>query len=191
MNDTQDQQQLQALRDFFFAQNAAQLSDAYAALDEAVSIDLPKVDDWEAVEFAFNRLFVGPKALIAPPFASVYLEPEPQVMGKSTLISRQIFEMLGVQSPWQGTLPDDHLSLELDACIRLSAVRQAGDSPEVEDLWSYFLQAHLDQWLPSWINRVRSAEQLPPAIHTVTDILAAWLADEMRDLKSTEPSIGL
>ena len=191
MNETECQRLLEALRDFFFAQNATQLANTYAVLEEAVSFDLPIVDDWEMVEFAFNRLFIGPKAPIAVPFASVYLDSEPQVMGKSTLITRRIFEMLGVQSPWQDSLPDDHLSLELDACIRLSAIRQASDSSETEELWSYFLHEHLAKWLPLWIDQVRTAEQVPAAIRSVIDILGDWLAGEVRDLKSADMAIGL
>ncbi len=186
MNDTQELQQLEALRDFFIARNEVQLAAAYAALNMAVSFDLPSVNDWEALEFSFNRLFIGPMAPFAPFFASVYLEPEPQVMGKSTLITRQIFEMLGLQSPWQESLPDDHLSLELDACIRLLTIRQAHSSPEVEDLWNYFLQEHLAQWLPSWFKRVRAAENLPAAILITIDVLAAWLAEKIDSLKSTD-----
>jgi TorA maturation chaperone TorD len=40
---------------------------------------------WEGAEFVFNRLFVDPAALQAPPYASYYLEPEQQLMGKSML----------------------------------------------------------------------------------------------------------
>jgi len=190
MDSMEKRRQLEALRDFFFAESAGQMAAAYAALAETAALKLPSVDDWDAVEFAFNRLFIGPKAPLAPPFSSVYLEPEPQVMGKSTLIARQVFEMIGLQSPWQGTLPDDHLSLELDACLRFSEIRQAANSHEAEELWNYFLFDHLAKWLPLWIDRVRKADQVPEAIHAVINVLADWLAEETHDLKPVDVAIG-
>ncbi len=186
MNDTQKKKQLQALRDFFIAHNDAQLADAYTALNAAVSFDMPEVSNWEQVEFSFNRLFIGPKPPTAPLFASVYLEAEPQVMGESTLVVRRIFEMLGVQSPLQGQVPDDHLSMELDACLRISALRQATENPELEDLWSYFLEEHLGQWLPTWLRRIRTADAVHPAIYSVIDILEAWVANDIQALQSND-----
>ncbi len=69
----------QTLRDFFFSVHGREMAAAVSQL-EKVSFPAPEVTDWEAVEYDFNRLFVGPMALEAPPYASFYLDPEPLLM---------------------------------------------------------------------------------------------------------------
>ena len=123
MTENQDFARLAALRDFFWAPNGAALRQAYAdlaataALTSAVSMPGQADEestDWQAVEFAFNRFFVGPQAVIAPPFASIYLDPEPQLMGRTTLQVRDLYRLLNLQPAGAGVIPDDHISFELD-----------------------------------------------------------------------------
>ena len=66
-----------ALRDFFSAGCAAELADAVPALCAGRTLG---EDEARELEYEFNRLFVGPQAVPAPPFASIYLEKEPQLM---------------------------------------------------------------------------------------------------------------
>jgi TorA maturation chaperone TorD len=171
--------QLKGLRDFFIAPSAAELSVAYDYLADWVAQPAPTVVDWQTVEFAYNRLFVGPKAPLAPPFASVYLEPEPQLMGKSTMQVRQIYALVGLESPLKNRMPEDHISFELDAyrqlCVALTEVRSA----ELTGLRTYFLNRHLYRWLPQFISRVRQTDDVPVAIHFVVDCLGDWLAKEL------------
>jgi TorA maturation chaperone TorD len=179
MTDPQTTAQLKGLRDFFIARNAAELGAAYAYLADWVNQPAPAVTDWQAIEFAFNRLFVGPKAPVAPPFASVYLEPEPQLMGQSTLHVRQIYELVGLRSPLKNIIPEDHLSFELDAYRQLAVASTEVASPELTALQHYFLNRHMHRWLPEFISRVRLAEAVPEAIHFVIDCLEAWLTHEL------------
>lgn len=177
---------LAALRDFFMAQNAAGLAAAYSHLAAARQQAAPPLADWQNVEFAFNRLFVGPKAPSAPPFASVYLEPEPQLMGRSTLNIRYLYQMMGLTSPWQNSLPDDHISLELDAYYQLQTVLSQVNPAELTALREYFLLSHLDRWLPKFISRVKTAPDTPAPIIFVVDCLNAWLQAEVSSLKVKE-----
>ncbi|MFW6241995.1 MAG: molecular chaperone TorD family protein [Thermodesulfobacteriota bacterium] len=85
-----DVQRVAALRDFFLAGDGDALKKAFAILAPSFDREAPFVEDWEAAEFVFNRLFVGPAALEAPPYASVYLDEEPVVMGQTT---RNVREM--------------------------------------------------------------------------------------------------
>jgi TorA maturation chaperone TorD len=160
---------LAALRDFFLAANAADLQAAYKTL-AAASPDHPEVDDWQAVEFAFNRLFVGPRRLQAPPFASVYLDGQPDLMGVSTLRARQIYHAVGLASPWENAVPDDHIGLELDA---LRQIGMALSEVESDELCKYYHLLHDDlaAWTPRFCERVRAASDLPPAIRFVIDRL--------------------
>ncbi len=167
-----------ALRDFFAATNAAELKQAYTALAARTPKSAPAVDDWLAVEFAFNRLFVGPKALIAPPYASVYLEPEPQLMGQSTLTIRTLYRLLDRALPWQNAIPDDHISFELDAYRQLYVATKSLLSPELESA-RLFLLDHLARWVPIFVGRIHADPDLPLAIAFVADCLAEWLSVEV------------
>jgi TorA maturation chaperone TorD len=176
---------LAALRDFFMAQNTAGMAAAYSHLAASPMEAAPAVPDWHSVEFAFNRLFVGPKALLAPPFASIYLEPEPQLMGRSTLNVRYLYQMMGLASPWQNSLPDDHLGLELDAYYQMQTVLSQVSLAELKALREYFLLGHLNCWLPQFISRVKTAPDTPAPIIFVVDRLNVWLQAEVSSLKVT------
>ena len=98
----------QALRDFFSSTNAEAEALAAAATRFAPVEILPDSINWQAEEYAFNRLFVGPQAVPAPPYASVYLEAEPRLMGNAATDMREILQALGLAAP-EGQ-PDDFIA---------------------------------------------------------------------------------
>ncbi len=167
---------LAALRDFFAAGSGAELERACARLATAGCVPPPEAD--EDLEYDFNRLFVGPGRLAAPPYASVYLETEPRLMGETTLLVRAVYHALGLASPRQSALPDDHLSLELDAALALRAAAGEADGPEMAALRRYFLAEHLGRWLPAFAARVREASP-HPAVACAVSRLLDWLDHEL------------
>ena len=179
-----------ALRDFFMARNQTELRTAYLALAQAAPQPAPRGIAWDELEFAFNRLFVGPKALFAPPYASVYLEPDPQLMGRTTLKMREFYQLLTLASPQRQQLPEDHLGLELDAYRQLQIASTQVNSPELLMLLGYLCN-HLSQWVPHFVARVHRAAGTPPALLFVVDQLAQWLADETLIHKSRSLSNSL
>ncbi len=174
MPHSREQTLLAALQRFFVAAHGDEMAAAYEQLALVADEPAPYVDDWRQVEFAFNRLFVGPKALLAPPYASVYLEPQPQLMGRTTLQIRELYTLLDLNSPWKNVVPDDHISLELDAYRQLLAAEAVTQTPEL-DMARTYLGAHLRRWLPSFIARIQQAGVTPPAIWFVAARLAAWV----------------
>lgn len=159
----------EALRDFFLAAGSAELRGAYERLADA-GADPPPVEDWDELEFAFNRLFVGPRSPVAPPYASVYLDGQALLMGSTTLTIRHMYYALGLTSPWENSLPDDHLGLELDAWRQMQCAASAVESEELRELQD-FLQDHLRKWVPLFAARVREAGDLPPALLFVVSLL--------------------
>jgi len=163
-----------ALRDFFFSRSGPELARAYRAL-AGLAPELPPLLDPDALEFAFNRLFVGPAALVAPPYASAYLEPEGLVMGEVTLRAREVYRRLGLVSPLEGALPDDHLALELDALLAMDRASRAGAPEELALLRRSFLTDHLRRWVPSFCSRVAAAPDVPEPLRAVQGLLECWL----------------
>lgn len=189
-----------ALRDFFFATDGAALRRAFEALALPGSPPLPPAPAWDEEEYLFNRLFVGPGPVAAPPYASVYLETERRLMGEATLFAREAYAVLGLASPWQGSLPDDHIGLELDAALAVfAALRQVAPGPAdspvpvtsapsgpcargpaPEDLapwWDAFVVGHMAAWVPSFLDALRRAGATSAVMGRAGDDLARWLAE--------------
>ena len=170
---------LTCLRDFFSSSQSSELAKACIALSHECSASAPvAATNWQDVEFVFNRLFVGPQAILAPPYASVYLEAEPHVMGETTLMVRRLYQMVGLVSPWKGKIPDDHISLELDACLHMRMGLLKSGSSQLCDIYSYFLNEHMARWVPVFLAKINEAQELPPSIGWVARELENWLACE-------------
>lgn len=107
------------LRDFFISHDSHTLKAAYSAL-EAHASRLTE-QEWLDAEYDFNALFVGPQTLKAAPFASVYLEEDALVMGKSTLSIREFMANIGLSINHKNNIPDDHISYVLELAVLLSA----------------------------------------------------------------------
>lgn len=202
---------LRGLRDLFAARGADGLRAASLALDACVAehggpASLPPnasaqhgpapehacppgADPWSEAEYAFNRLFVGPMAVPAPPYASAWLETEPRLMGESTMDVRALYHALGYAVPGEGTTPDDHLSFELDAALALLALRGAdhpaaapaegGDEPglAVEEAWRWLVAEHMGAWVPRFVQRALAEPGVPPAIARALALLLCWQED--------------
>ena len=163
------------LRDFFNSRNADDLKRTGERLSAYVSPRGPT--DWQAVEHDFNRLFVGPGVVPAPPYASVYLEPEPLLMGRSTLAVRELLHALGVAAP-EGQ-PDDFIACELDAWGMLAALLKPGSGREelraqAQDALLWLVEEHMGRWLPLFVARVREAGA-PPVVEAALCCVEQWL----------------
>jgi putative dimethyl sulfoxide reductase chaperone len=169
------------LRDFFIAASGSQILPAYQQLKPFLP-DLPLPQSADEIEFCFNRLFIGPGAPIAPPFASVYLEEDALVMGRTTLDARDLYASIGLASPWQGRFPDDHISLELDACLHFRQLGNGLQGKDIAQLYQRFLEDHLLLWVPTFVERIAVAKEVPATIQAVADLLLDWLRQELTSL---------
>lgn len=166
---------IQQLSRFFFASNATEMMRSYGEL--AMLFPAPAVDDWSAVEFSFNRLFVGPRALLAPPYASVYLDgDDTRLMSESTMKVRHLYEMVGLVSPWLNKIPDDHIALELDALWQIESALENTDVHLLEDVREYLI-AHMQDWTPKFSERIRSVQDVHPALFFITVVLNSAISN--------------
>lgn len=146
-----------ALRDFFLCSNAAEFASFWQSFTGS------ELASPAELEFEFNRLFVGPTSPSAPPYASVYLEKEPRLMGQTTMQVRALYRSMALAAP-QG-MPDDFLPYEIEAWLLLDEMDQAAKG--------WFL-AHLGAWLPLFLERLER-HGLSPEMRTITACLAQWL----------------
>ncbi|MDR0251496.1 MAG: molecular chaperone TorD family protein [Burkholderiales bacterium] len=170
-----------AFRDFFAARDATMLASACSALLKcgALAADpLNETTDWPREEFAFNRLFVGPMAPVAAPYASVWLSPEPFLMTAETLKIRAFYASLGLEAPADGT-PDDFLPFELESYAILCSLKEAAQPPEaviaVDEALSWLVTEHWRRWLPPFLDAALSDETLPPVLRAVLTGFGEWI----------------
>ena len=109
-----------------------------------------------ALGWDFNRLFVGPGEMLAPPWESVHRSKTKLTFQEPTLQVRELYRRFGVEVPAVHREPDDHLGLELAFVATLSdqAANAAarGDTAQLArcfDAQRDFLQDHLLAWAPA------------------------------------------
>lgn len=172
---------IEALRDFFAATDVDGLKDAAVRVAQSVGVEIPPHTDWTTVEYEFNRLFVGPAAVPAPPFASAWSETDRALMGRATMEARQTYHRLGLAAPQEGVIPDDHLAYELEAVLAMKSVLATeGDATgsEIADLHAWFVGEHLGRWIPPFVQAVRDNATQGGVIDLATKALAAWFETE-------------
>ena len=170
---------IEAFRDFFHYGRKEQLRQAYtkiSALSDSGSTSDPEKIDWDLEEFTFNRLFIGPMAPLAPPVASVYLDPEGLIQGDVTAKVRTFYESIGLQINELGSEPEDSLAYELDACRHLQLL--VSKAPEAAEVYGAFIHEHIALWVPEFVTKAREHCQESVAVKHVLMLLSEWALNE-------------
>ncbi len=102
-------------------------------------VDSFQVASDEPLSEAFQRLFVGPYALPAPPWGSVWLDRENVLFGDSTLVLRQWMREKGIAFEAQQNEPEDHFG----TLLMLAAWLKENNRDEE---WQQLLGWHLLPW---------------------------------------------
>jgi TorA maturation chaperone TorD len=98
-----------------------------------------KATSEEPLSEAFQRLFVGPYALPAPPWGSVWLDRENVLFGDSTLALRQWMRENGISFESEQNEPEDHFG----TMLMLGAWLKENNRDEE---WQQLLGWHLLPW---------------------------------------------
>lgn len=168
---------LEAFRDFFHYGREQQMRAAYCELLALVKRESEVENiNWELEEFTFNRLFVGPMRPLAPPVASVYLDPEGLIQGPVTAEIRLFYTSIGLCLENVGGEPEDSLAYELDACRHLLLLgRKASESLEV---YRNFIIDHMARWVPEFCARAKEHCLDSVAVRDVLVLLSEWVEGE-------------
>jgi TorA maturation chaperone TorD len=115
---------------------------------------IERLDDLDVLSLDFSRLFLGPYKTHAPPYGSVYLDGERQIMGKSTLDVRNKYREAGLDISTDFRDPPDHIAAELEFMYFLIFKEiQALENFDVDTTTAYlekqrvFLDEHLGAWV--------------------------------------------
>ncbi|MEH7111256.1 molecular chaperone TorD family protein [Neobacillus niacini] len=118
------------------------------------SIQAADDENLKLLQEEYKRLFVGPNALPAPLWESVYLGREHLLFEEVTLEVRDCYRQYGLSFIREGNEPEDHLVIELEFLSFLIQKTIESDDVEtkkklLEDQHS-FLTEHLLKWCPSF-----------------------------------------
>lgn len=101
----------------------------------------------------YQNLFIGPNELQAPPWGSVYLDPECVIFGHSLLALRDFLKRHQIVFQSQQDEPEDHIGLML-----MLAAYLAENRPH---LLAEFLSQHLLTWAPHFLSQLANVENHP------------------------------
>jgi len=126
----------------------------------------------------YNRLFVGPNALPAPLWESVYLGKEHLMFEQETLQVRNWYHQYGLSFIRENNEPDDHIVLELEFLgFLIQQTLEAYETEKklqlIEDQYS-FLNQHLLVWTPSFcelLNKVSKVDLYKGAAQLLLEYL--------------------
>jgi TorA maturation chaperone TorD len=114
------------------------------------------------VEVEHTRVFEGPGAPLAPPYASYYLNSG-VLVGPETIAVRRAYIERGLAPIDMGRIPDDHISLEFAFLAHLTA--DALDAFDRDDQEAYkaslaaeaaFVHDHLESWISRFCERIKA-----------------------------------
>ena len=101
----------------------------------------------------YQNLFIGPNELQAPPWGSVYLDPECVIFGHSLLALRDFLKRHQIAFQSQQDEPEDHIGLMLMLAAYLAENRP--------NLLAEFLSQHLLTWAPHFLSQLANVENHP------------------------------
>lgn len=123
-------------------------------------------ENFEELAIDHARLFVGPFALLAPPYGSVYLEGERRLMGDSTLAAGECYHEVGLEvaAGFNGT--PDHIAVELEfmhfLVVKELDALTGGNLDRAQNFRQKqraFLERHLAAWVPDFSRSVEEQAQ--------------------------------
>lgn len=183
---------------FYYEPDDASMADVYSLLQ-----DEQWVDEWpcgdkselmliaeqlkegllesqsETLAQAYQRLFVGPNSLVAPPWGSVYLDHECVIFGESTIELRQWQSSLGIATQTEVREPEDHIGL----LLMLAAWLAEHHPEQIQTL----LADHLLPWSGRYLELLETEAEHPfySGLAKLTKItLADWQTRLSIDVKS-------
>ncbi|WML40192.1 molecular chaperone TorD family protein [Neobacillus sp. OS1-2] len=106
----------------------------------------------------YQRLFVGPGPLAAPPWESYYRSKEQLLFEEWMYEIREQYHQFGLRYVKENNEPDDHLLLELEFMMFLANLSLQETNPKkILELISsqiFFLEKHLTVWIPFFCAKV-------------------------------------
>ena len=148
------------------SRSTRELCSPAAAAADRMEAALQSDESFDELAIDHARLFVGPFALLAPPYGSVYLEGERRLMGDSALGAGECYQEVGLEvaAGFNGT--PDHIAVELEfmhfLIVKEVAALAGGELERAQNFRQKqraFLERHLASWVPDFSRSVEEQAQ--------------------------------
>jgi TorA maturation chaperone TorD len=152
-----------------FEPDVPEVRDFCACLSEAEkSLEKNEAAYVDALRSEYTRLFIGPAALAAPPWESVYTTQEKILFHEATLEVRRFYYKRNFLPTGYPNVADDHIAIELDFMYRLAAkTLESHTSEATEEVLALvadqrdFLTGHLLKWSGRYAEALGSTKAGP------------------------------
>ncbi len=145
----------------------------------------------ENLRVDYAKLFVGPFKLLAPPYGSVYLDGQRQVMGNSTVEVQNLYQEAGLEISKNFREAPDHIAAELEfmyfLIFRENEALESGDlasSLNFLELQGSFLQEHLGAWIAAFAFNVEENAETE-FYQSLAKVTKLFVQKDMANLLST------
>lgn len=117
---------------------------------------------------AYTRLFLGPPEMLAPPYASFYLDKGRSVMGPSAVEIERIYKTTGLGIDEDFNEMPDHIAVMLEFLYYLlfreavaGAIGNDSEKQEMQNIRDFFTQNFVHPWIPEFCRNIVSADRHP------------------------------
>ncbi len=115
----------------------------------------------EKTMYDYNRLFIGPAKVLAPPWESVHTTKEKLVFSEPTIAVRAFYKEHGLVFNELNKEPEDHFSIELEFMAFLIDQQITAENQGINEKTSYylleqkrFMKNHLGKWYSIFLDAV-------------------------------------
>ena len=152
-------------------------------------------DDLDILSLDFSRLFLGPYKMHAPPYGSVYLDGERQIMAESTLEVRNKYRESGLDISSDFRNPPDHIAAELEFMYFLILKEiEAIENSDIDSTVSFlekqraFLRENLGAWVFELADTIEEKAETDfyKNLAKATGAFIGQHVDELSDIFATE-----
>jgi putative dimethyl sulfoxide reductase chaperone len=125
-------------------------------------------DGHMALSVAYTRLFLGPPEMLAPPYASFYLEKDGALMGPSSIKIAKFYDRAGLRINDDFNDMPDHITVMLEFLYYLlfqESLAQIDGTPEqrqvLESTMIAFVNECMMPWIARFCERITAADEHP------------------------------
>lgn len=145
-------------------------------------------EDPVAPAVAYTRLFLGPPEVLAPPYASFYLDGRGTVMGPSMVEMTKMYDAMGLRLDEEFFETPDHVTVVLEFLYFLffrSANAEMNESAQAKDRIDRtiddFVTRFVKPWIPRFCRLVVQADQ-HPFYNGVAHYLEAFVRHGLKEI---------
>ncbi len=138
----------------------------------------------------YQRLFIGPGSIPAPPWESVYCSREKLLFGEPDLLVRHAYRRDGLMV--KHSEPADHIALELAFMAYLCRIgsKEKKRFYEILHTQQNFLEEHLLQWISRWGDDIIQNSQTV-FWRNLAAVALEWLNSDFRDLQEIQDGVPI